>query len=186
MENKNFFSEATLLEKGIIRITSEINENEMARVTLLIDLLTLKFEEDCIPEEDRLLTLQLYNCPGGSVSHGNAIRDKLLEFKGKIKVECYGQNSSYAIILLLCGTKGYRVGKWHSEYLMHQPLGIVQGQASDIEIHTKHILKSKSELNGFIADKTGRKVKEVARDTDRDNILDVRQALEYGLIDKIG
>ncbi len=185
MDREKFYTEATLLEKGIIRITSKIDEQEMSRVTLLIDLISLKNEEDCLPVEDRVLTLQLLDCPGGSISAGNAIRGKLLKYKGKIKVECYGQISSYGIILLLCGTKGMRIGDKYSEYLMHQPLGGVQGQASDIEIHTKHILKCKTELNGFIAERTGKRIKEVAKDTDRDNILDAKQALAYGLIDII-
>ena len=185
MDKEKFYNEVTLIDKRVIRIARVIDDDEMSRVTLLIDLISLKDEEDCVPMEDRVLTVQLLNCPGGSISAGNAIRGKLLKYKGKIRIECYGQISSYGIILLLCGTKGIRVGDKYSEYLMHQPLGGVQGQASDIEIHTKHILKCKAELNAFIAEKTGKKIKEVAKDTDRDNILDARQALEYGLIDII-
>ena len=125
------------------------------------------------------------NSPGGSVTAGLAIYDTMQYIKCDVSTICIGMAASMAAVILSSGAKGKRICLPHSEVMIHQPLGGAQGQASDIEIHAKHIQKTRENLNKILADNTGKTIETITKDTDRDNFLDAKQALKYGLIDKI-
>tara|TARA_Y100001970_G_C14153753_1_gene814254 strand:- start:116 stop:712 length:597 start_codon:yes stop_codon:yes gene_type:complete len=136
--------------------------------------------------EDSSKDISLYiNSPGGSVTAGFGILDTMNYIKSDIVTICMGQAASMAAILLSAGTKGKRMALENARVMIHQPLGGVSGQATDIEIHTKEILYLKEKLNKILSKNTGQTVKKIETDTNRDNFMSAENALKYGLIDKI-
>lgn len=136
--------------------------------------------------EDSSKDISLYiNSPGGSVTAGFGILDTMNYIKSDIVTICMGQAASMAAILLSAGTKGKRMALENARVMIHQPLGGVSGQATDIEIHTKEILYLKEKLNKILSKNTGQTVKKIETDTNRDNFMSSENALKYGLIDKI-
>ncbi|EPZ43990.1 MULTISPECIES: ATP-dependent Clp endopeptidase proteolytic subunit ClpP [Alicyclobacillus] len=134
------------------------------------------------PEKD----IQMYiNSPGGSVSAGLAIYDTMQHIKPDVSTMCVGMAASMGAVLLTAGAKGKRYALPNSEVMIHQPLGGARGQASDIEIHAKHILKTREKLNKILSERSGQPLERVARDTDRDNFMSAQEAKEYGLIDEV-
>ncbi len=134
------------------------------------------------PEKD----IHLYiNSPGGSVSAGLAIYDTLRYIKPEIETICIGQAASMAALILSAGTKGKRFALPHSRIMIHQPMGGFSGQASDIDIHAKEILRLKEELNRILSENTGQPLDRIETDTDRDFFMSGEQAVEYGIVDKV-
>ncbi|RYL90904.1 ATP-dependent Clp endopeptidase proteolytic subunit ClpP [Sporolactobacillus sp. THM7-4] len=166
-----------LLKDRVIMLGSEIND-ELAN-SIVAQLLFLASEDS---EKD----ISIYiNSPGGSVSAGFAILDTMNFIKPDIQTICVGMAASMASIILTSGAKGKRLTLPNGEVMIHQPLGGARGQASDIEISAKHILKTKEKLNRIISDTTGQPLEKVVKDTDRDHFLSAEEAKEYGLVDKI-
>ena len=136
--------------------------------------------------EDPDKDIHLYiNSPGGVVTAGMAIYDTMQYIKPDVSTICVGSAASMGAVLLTAGAKGKRFALPHARVMIHQPLGGVQGQASDIEIHAREILRTREELNGILASRTGQDIEVVARDTDRDNFMSAKDAVEYGLIDEV-
>ena len=125
------------------------------------------------------------NSPGGSVTDGFAIYDTMRYIKCDVRTISMGLSASMGAFLLAAGTKGKRMALPNSEILIHQPLGGVKGQATDIKIHADWILRTKDRLNKLLSEFTGQEVEKVTKDTERDNIMSAQEALEYGLVDKI-
>lgn len=166
-----------LLEDRIIFITGEIND-----ATADIVVAQLIYLEGADPEKP----ISIYiNSPGGSVSAGLAIYDTMNYIKCDICTICIGLAASMGAFLLSSGTKGKRYALPNAEIMIHQPLGGVSGQASDIAIHAEQIIKTKKKLNEILAKNTGKDFKTISKDTDRDNFMSADEALKYGLIDKI-
>lgn len=166
-----------LLEDRIIFITGEIND-----ATADIVVAQLIYLEGADPEKP----ISIYiNSPGGSVSAGLAIYDTMNYIKCDICTICIGLAASMGAFLLSSGTKGKRYALPNAEIMIHQPLGGVSGQASDIAIHAEQIIKTKKKLNEILAKNTGKDFKTISKDTDRDNFMSAEEALKYGLIDKI-
>ncbi|MBQ8492564.1 MAG: ATP-dependent Clp endopeptidase proteolytic subunit ClpP [Acidaminococcaceae bacterium] len=166
-----------LLKDRIIFLTGPLTD-EVADV-VIAQMLFLESEN---PEKD----IRLYiNSPGGSVTAGMAIYDTMQYIKPDVSTICIGEAASMASVLLMAGTKGKRFALPHSEIMIHQPLGGFEGQASDIAIHAKNILRIREEMYDVIVKHTGKDKEVVAVDTDRDNFLTTKEALEYGIIDKI-
>lgn len=166
-----------LLEDRIIFLTGEIDD-AMAN-TIVAQLIYLESDNPSKP-------ISMYiNSPGGSVSAGLAIYDTMKYISCEVSTICIGMAASMAAVLLSSGTKGRRFCLKNSEVMIHQPLGGMQGQASDIKIQAEHILKLKHKLNGILAENTGKSLLTIERDTDRDNYLSAEEALEYGLVDRI-
>jgi ATP-dependent Clp protease protease subunit len=166
-----------LLKDRVIFLGSEIND-EVAN-SIVAQLLFLASEDS---EKD----ISIYvNSPGGSVSAGFAILDTMNFIKPDIQTICVGMAASMASIILTSGTKGKRLSLPNGEVMIHQPLGGAQGQASDIEISARHILKTKEKLNTILSETSNRSYEQILKDTDRDNFLTAEQAKEYGFIDKI-
>jgi len=139
-----------------------------------------------LDSEDADKDIMLYiNSPGGSVTAGLAIYDTMQHIRSDVCTICLGQAASMGAFLLSSGTKGKRLSLPHSRILIHQPLGGAQGQATDIEIQAKEILRIKSLLNEILASNTGQSVETIEKDTDRDNIMTPEQSKEYGLIDEV-
>ena len=166
-----------LLEDRIIFLSGEIDDN--VANTVVAQLIYLEGKN---PDKDIFMYI---NSPGGSVTAGLAIYDTMQYIKCDVSTICIGMAASMAAVILSSGTKGKRICLPHSEVMIHQPLGGAQGQASDIEIHAKHIQKTRETLNKILADNTGKSIDVITKDTDRDNFLDAKQALKYGLVDKI-
>ncbi|MDP1697025.1 MAG: ATP-dependent Clp endopeptidase proteolytic subunit ClpP [Xanthomonadaceae bacterium] len=142
----------------------------------------LLFLEADNPEKD----ISLYvNSPGGVVTSGMAIYDTMQFIKPDVSTICVGQAASMGSLLLAAGAAGKRYALPHSRVMIHQPLGGFQGQASDIEIHTREILSLRDRLNSVLAHHTGQPIETIARDTDRDNFMDAKAAKAYGLIDEV-
>lgn len=166
-----------LLKDRIIFLTGPVTD-EVADV-VIAQMLFLESEN---PEKD----IHLYiNSPGGSVTAGMAIYDTMQYIKPDVSTICIGEAASMASILLMAGTKGKRLALPHSQIMIHQPLGGFEGQASDIAIHAKNILRIREEMYDVIVKHTGKTKEDVAVDTDRDNFLTAEEALVYGIIDKI-
>lgn len=166
-----------LLKERVIFLSSQVDDNVAS--LLVAQLLFLEAEN---PDKD----IHLYiNSPGGSVSAGLAIYDTMQFIKPDVSTICMGMAASMGAFLLCAGAKGKRYCLPHGTVMIHQPLGGFQGQASDIEIHAGHILKTKGLLNELIAKHTGQPVKKIEEDTNRDNFMDAQSALKYGLVDKI-
>jgi ATP-dependent Clp protease protease subunit len=125
------------------------------------------------------------NSPGGSVTAGLAIYDTIQHIRSDVSTICLGQAASMGAFLLSAGKKGKRLALPHSRILIHQPLGGAQGQATDIEIQAREILRIKRQLNELMALHTGQSVKQIEKDTDRDNIMTADEAKEYGLVDEV-
>jgi ATP-dependent Clp protease, protease subunit len=166
-----------LLEERIVFLGTGIND-EVAN-SIIAQLLFLEKENT-----DKDITLYV-NSPGGQVSSTLAMYDTMQHIKPDVSTVCLGMAASGGAIILIGGQKGKRFALPHSEIMIHQPLGGTEGQASDIAIHADHIIKTKNLLNDMIAKHTGQKVAKVAKDTDRDNFLSAKEALDYGLIDNI-
>ena len=166
-----------LLEDRIIFLSGEINDQVANSVVA-----QLIYLEGKNPDKDIFMYI---NSPGGSVSAGLAIYDTMNYIKCDVSTICVGMAASMGAVLLSSGAKGKRICLPHSEVMIHQPLGGAQGQQSDIEIQAKHILKTREILNKILAENTGKDVKIIQKDTDRDNYMDAQTALKYGLVDKI-
>ena len=166
-----------LLKERVIFLVGPIND-QMANV-IVAQMLFLESEN---PDKDIALYI---NSPGGSVSAGMAIYDTMQFIKPDVSTLCTGLAASMGAFLLSSGTKGKRFSLPNSRIMIHQPLGGVQGQASDIEIHAKEILYLREKLNGILAENTGKTIEEIARDTDRDNFMGADSAKEHGLIDDV-
>ncbi|MFV9615761.1 MAG: ATP-dependent Clp endopeptidase proteolytic subunit ClpP [Gammaproteobacteria bacterium] len=166
-----------LLKERVIFIVGQV-EDHMANL-VVAQLLFLESEN---PDKD----ISLYiNSPGGSVTAGLAIYDTMQFIKPNISTLCIGQAASMGAVLLAAGTKGKRYSLPHSRVMIHQPLGGYQGQAMDIEIHAKEILKIREQLNGLLANHTGQSIETIDKDTERDNFMGADTAVEYGLIDEV-
>ena len=166
-----------LLKERIIFVTGGIDDGIASLITA--QLLFLESEN---PDKD----IHLYiNSPGGVVTAGMAIYDTMQFIKPDVSTMCIGQAASMGALLLASGKAGKRYALPHSRVMIHQPLGGYQGQASDIEIHTREILTIRDRLNSILANHTGQPVEQIARDTDRDNFLSAVQARDYGLIDAV-
>ena len=166
-----------LLEDRIIFLSGEINDQVANSVVA-----QLIYLEGKNPDKDIFMYI---NSPGGSVSAGLAIYDTMNYIKCDVSTICIGLAASMAAVLLSSGAKGKRIILPHGEVMIHQPLGGAQGQATDIEIHAKHIQKTRQLLNEILSNNTGKDVKTIQKDTERDNYMDAQTALKYGLVDKI-
>ena len=166
-----------LLNDSIVFIDGEIDDALAS--TVVAELLFLEAQN---PDRD----ISLYiNSPGGSITSGMAIYDTMNFIKNDVSTICVGMAASMAAFLLSAGTKGKRLALPNSEIMIHQPLGGMQGQASDIKIHADRIIKIRERLNTILAANTGKPYEQICIDTDRDNFLTAKQALEYGIIDKV-
>lgn len=174
---RSFDIYSRLLKERVIFIVGPI-EDHMANL-VVAQLLFLESEN---PDKD----ISLYiNSPGGSVTAGLAIYDTMQFIKPHISTLCVGQAASMGAVLLAAGEKGKRFSLPHSRVMIHQPLGGFQGQASDIDIHAKEILKIREQLNQLLANHTGQSIETIDRDTERDNFMGAETAAEYGLIDEV-
>ena len=166
-----------LLEDRIVFLCDEVNDTTASLV--VAQLLFLEAQD---PDKD----INLYiNSPGGSVSAGLAIYDTMNFIKCDVSTTCIGMAASMGAFLLSSGAKGKRFALPNSEIMIHQPLGGAQGQASDIKIHAEHILKTREKLNKILAKNTGKDLKTIELDTERDNFMSADDAMAYGLIDKV-
>ncbi|MBE6784429.1 MAG: ATP-dependent Clp endopeptidase proteolytic subunit ClpP [Ruminococcaceae bacterium] len=166
-----------LLSDRIIVLSDEVND-----ATASIVVAQLLFLEGQDADKD----ISLYiNSPGGSVTAGLAIYDTMQYIKCDVSTICMGMAASMGAFLLSSGAKGKRFALPNSEIMIHQPLGGAKGQATEIEIAAKHILKTKENLNRILSENTGKPIDVIARDTDRDNFMSAQEAMEYGLIDKV-
>lgn len=166
-----------LLKDRIVFLGSEVSD-AVADV-IAAQLLFLESED---PDKD----VHLYiNSPGGSVTAGMAIYDTMQYVKPDVSTLCMGQAASMGAILLAAGAKGKRFALPHARIMMHQPVGGVQGQATDIDIHAKEVLRIREELNAILVTHTGQTMKKIEKDTDRDMFLSAKQALDYGVIDQV-
>ncbi|USG68513.1 ATP-dependent Clp endopeptidase proteolytic subunit ClpP [Brevibacillus ruminantium] len=166
-----------LLKDRIIFLGTPINDT-VANI-VVAQMLFLQAED---PEKD----ISLYiNSPGGSITAGMAIYDTMQFIKPDVSTICIGMAASMGAFLLAAGAKGKRYALPNSEVMIHQPLGGAQGQASDIEIAAKRILKMREHLNQILSERTGQPLERIQKDTDRDNFLSAQAAMEYGLIDKV-
>jgi ATP-dependent Clp protease protease subunit len=166
-----------LLKERVIFLVGPVNDH--AANLIVAQLLFLESEN---PDKD----ISLYiNSPGGSVSAGMAIFDTMQFIKPNVSTLCTGLAASMGAFLLAAGEKGKRFSLPNSRIMIHQPLGGAQGQASDIEIQAREILYLRERLNAILAERTGKSIEEISRDTDRDNFMSADAAVEYGMIDKV-
>ena len=166
-----------LLKDRIIMLQGEINDHVAS--IIVAQMLFLEAEN---PEKDIYLYI---NSPGGVVTSGFAIYDTMNYIKPDVVTICMGQAASMGAFLLSSGAKGKRFALPHARIMIHQPLGGAQGQATDIEIHAKEILRMKKELNKILAENTGQSVRKIEKDTERDFFMSAEEAMKYGLIDKV-
>ena len=166
-----------LLRERIIFLGTQIDD--MVANLVVAQLLLLDSEN---PEKDIMLYI---NSPGGVITAGMAIYDTMNLIKSDVSTICLGEAASMGAFLLSAGTKGKRMALPSARIMIHQPLGGAQGQATDIEIEAKEILRMKDMLNGILAENSGQTIAKVKKDTERDNYLSAQQAMEYGLIDKV-
>ena len=166
-----------LLKDRIILLSGPIDDT--VANSIVAQLLFLESED---PDKD----IHLYiNSPGGVVTAGMAIYDTMQYIKPDVSTICVGSAASMGSLLLTAGAPGKRYALPHSRIMIHQPLGGVQGQASEIELHAREILRLREELNGVLAHHTGQPIEVIAQDTDRDNFMSAEDAKAYGLIDKV-
>ena len=166
-----------LLKSRIVFLVGEIND--YAANSVIAQLLFLEAEA---PDKD----ISLYiNSPGGAVTSGLAIFDTMRFISTPVTTICIGQACSMAALLLAAGQKGQRYALQHARVMVHQPMGGMQGQASDLQIHANEIITLRAKLNGILAELTGKSVKRIAADTERDHFLDAAAAKSYGLIDAV-
>ena len=174
---RSFDIYSRLLEDRVIFLSGQITD-EVANL-VVAQLIYLESKD---PTKD----ISIYiNSPGGSVTAGMAIYDTMNYIRCDVSTICVGMAASMGAFLLAAGTKGKRYALPNSEIMIHQVLGGSQGQASDVEIQTRQLLKLKNKLNTLLAKHVGTEVEQVQKDTDRDNYLDAEQALEYGIVDKV-
>ncbi|HJM70937.1 MAG: ATP-dependent Clp endopeptidase proteolytic subunit ClpP [Gammaproteobacteria bacterium] len=166
-----------LLKDNVIFAVGPIEDN-MANL-IVAQMLFLESEN---PNKDIYLYI---NSPGGSITSGLSIYDTMQFIKPDVSTICIGQAASMGAILLAGGTKSKRFSLPNSRMMIHQPISGFQGQASDIDIHAKEVLKMKALVNSILSKHTGKSEKQIGKDTDRDNFMDAQAALEYGLIDQI-
>lgn len=165
-----------LLKDRIVLLSGEIDDN-LSNI-IVSELLYL----DSLNHED----ISLYiNSPGGSITAGMAIMDTMNFIKSDVSTICLGMSASMGAFLLSCGKKGKRYILPNAEVMIHQPLGGVEGQATEIKIVAERILKLKEKLNTILARNTGKDIKQITKDTERDYFLDAKEALEYGIVDNI-
>ncbi len=166
-----------LLNDRIIVLSDEVND---ATASLVVAQLLFLESQDA----DKDISLYI-NSPGGSVSAGMAIYDTMQYIKCDVSTICMGMAASMGAFLLSSGAKGKRFALPNSLIMIHQPLGGAKGQATDIEIVAKQILKTKENLNRILAENTGKPIEQIYLDTERDNYMNAQEALEYGLVDKV-
>jgi ATP-dependent Clp protease protease subunit len=166
-----------LLKERIIFLTGQV-EDQMANL-IVAQMLFLEAEN---PEKDIYLYI---NSPGGVITAGMSIYDTMQFIKPDVSTICLGQACSMGSFLLTAGAKGKRYALPNSRVMIHQPLGGFQGQATDIDIHAREILKVKNRMNTLMAQHTGKSLEEIERDTERDRFLSASEAVEYGLVDKV-
>ncbi|MBQ8391522.1 MAG: ATP-dependent Clp endopeptidase proteolytic subunit ClpP [Clostridia bacterium] len=166
-----------LLKDRIIFFGDEVNDQTAS--IIVAQMLFLESED---PDKDIMLYI---NSPGGSITAGMAIYDTMNYIKCDVSTICVGMAASMGAFLLSAGTKGKRLALPNSEIMIHQPLGGMQGQATDIKIHADRIIRMKDKLNTILSENTGRPLEEIVRDTERDNFMSAQGALDYGLIDRI-
>ena len=166
-----------LLKERVIFLVGEVNDQ-----TANVVVAQMLFLESENPDKD----ISFYiNSPGGSVSAGMAIFDTMQFIKPDVSTLCMGMAASMGAFLLSAGTKGKRFVLPNAKVMIHQPLGGTRGQATDIEIHARDILKTREQLNRILADRTGQPLEKIARDTERDYYLSANEAKEYGLVDQV-
>jgi len=166
-----------LLKERIIFLGTPIDDYVSS--VIIAQLLFLEAED---PEKDVFIYI---NSPGGVITSGFGILDTMNYIKPDISTICMGQAASMAAVILSAGTKGKRMILENSRVMIHQPLGGVSGQATDIEIHTKEILFLREKLNKILSDNTGQTIKTIENDTNRDNFMSAERAIEYGMVDEI-
>ncbi len=166
-----------LLKDRIIMLSGEVNDQVAS--TIVAQMLFLEAED---PEKDIYFYI---NSPGGVITSGMAIYDTMNYIRSNVATICIGQAASMGAFLLSSGEKGKRYALPHARIMIHQPLGGAQGQATDIEIQAKEILRMKAELNGLLAKQTGQTIKKVEKDTDRDNFMSAEESKDYGIIDEV-
>ncbi|HHV34160.1 MAG TPA: ATP-dependent Clp endopeptidase proteolytic subunit ClpP [Syntrophomonadaceae bacterium] len=166
-----------LLKDRIIFLGTPIDDN-VANI-IIAQLLFLEAED---PEKDIFIYI---NSPGGSITAGMAIFDTMRYVKPDVSTMCVGLAASMGAFLLAAGNKGKRLATPNSEILIHQPLGGAQGQATDVEIHAKRIIKVRDRLNDILVELTGQPIDKIKKDTDRDTFMDAQEAKEYGIIDEV-
>lgn len=166
-----------LLKDRIIFLSEEVND-----VTASLVVAQMLFLEGEDPDKD----IQFYiNSPGGSITSGMAIYDTMQYIKCDVSTICIGMAASMGAFLLAAGAKGKRFALPNSEIMIHQPLGGMQGQATDIKIHADRIIKIKQTLNQILSERTGKPLEIIEKDTERDNFMTAQEAMEYGLIDQV-
>ena len=174
---RSFYIYSRLLNDRIIFLGEEVND---ATASLVVAQLLYLEAQD--PDKD----ISLYiNSPGGSISSGMAIYDTMNFIKCDVSTICVGMAASMGAFLLSSGAKGKRLALPNSEIMIHQPLGGMQGQASDIKIHADHIIRIKSKLNKLLSEQTGKPLETIEKDTERDNFMTAEEACAYGLVDKV-
>lgn len=166
-----------LLKDRIIMLSGEINDAVAS--SIVAQLLFLEAED---PEKDIYLYI---NSPGGVITSGFSIYDTMNYIRPDISTICIGQAASMGAFLLSCGAKGKRYALPNSRIMIHQPLGGAQGQATDIEIQAKEIMRLKQTLNEILAKNSGQKISKIIKDTERDFFMSAKESMEYGLIDKV-
>jgi ATP-dependent Clp protease protease subunit len=166
-----------LLKDRIIMLSGEVND--MTANLIVAQLLFLESED---PDKDIYLYI---NSPGGSITSGMAIFDTMNYIKPDVATICVGMAASMGAFLLTAGAKGKRFALPNSEIMIHQPLGGFQGQATDIQIHARRILQIKDKMNLIMSERTGQPIEVITKDVERDNFMDVEQAIAYGLIDSV-
>ena len=166
-----------LLKDRIIMLSGEVNDQVSS--SIVAQMLFLEAED---PQKDIYFYI---NSPGGVITSGMAIYDTMNYIRPDICTICIGQAASMGAFLLSSGTKGKRYALPHARIMIHQPLGGAQGQATDIEIQAKEILRMKAELNEILAKNCGQTIKKLEKDTDRDNFMSAAEGVEYGIIDEV-
>ena len=174
---RSFDIYSRLLKERIIFLGEEVND--VSANLVVAQLLFLESED---PSKDIILYI---NSPGGSISAGMAIYDTMQYIKCDVSTICVGMAASMGAFLLAGGTKGKRKALPNAEILIHQPLGGAQGQATEIEIAARHIIRTKERMNRLLAQNTGKSYEDLVKDTDRDNWMTAQEAVEYGLIDSV-
>ncbi|MBB6735349.1 ATP-dependent Clp endopeptidase proteolytic subunit ClpP [Cohnella zeiphila] len=166
-----------LLKDRIIFLGTQVND--VVANSIIAQMLFLAADD---PEKD----ISLYiNSPGGSITAGMAIYDTMQFIKPDVSTICVGMAASMGAFLLTAGAKGKRYALPNSEVMIHQPLGGAEGQASDIEIRARRILKMRDKLNRILSERTGQPLEKIEKDTDRDNFMEAEEAVKYGLVDKV-
>ena len=174
---RSFDIYSRLLNDRIIFLADEVNDTTASLVVA-----QMLYLESVDPDKDIYFYI---NSPGGSISSGMAIYDTMNYIKCDVSTICIGMAASMGAFLLAAGTKGKRIALPNSELMIHQPLGGMQGQASDIKIHADHILRIRDKMNRILSERTGQDFETIVRDTERDNFMTADEALAYGLVDKV-